>query len=218
MSKIFRLYKGGTNTYKDWNNSPTFPYNSGARDDTNMPDPDGAKASKEITSIPSPFARIDLVKNAFSEIARPINTIGAKACLDGNTIFHKMVSDTLDVGEIFFNYDRFSSIVEIITWNPNTMISALESSNDDGQKCYANALQKFIDADGSSYNFDKLHNIYLLNYKNGPQQLNIIGATSLHQYSLVQQTELVILKISNLVLTFRLTMTISLCINVILNI
>lgn len=178
MSKVFRLYTGGTNTFQDWDNSPTFPYNSGARDDSKMPDPEGAKASKEITSIPSPFARIDLVKNAFYEIARQENTIGAKACLDGKSIFHKMISDTLDVGEIFFNYDRFSSIVEIITWDPSKMINALESSPDDGQKCYANALKKFIAADGKSYNFDKLQNIYLLNYKNGPQQLNIIGATS----------------------------------------
>ena len=178
MSKVFRLYTGGTNTFQDWDNSPTFPYNSGARDDSKMPDPEGAKACKEITSIPSPFARIDLVKNAFYEITRKENSIGAKACLDGNTIFHKMVSDTLDVGEIFFNYERFSSIVEIIAWNPSTMIKALASSLDDGQKCYANALEKFIAADGRSYNFDKLQNIYLLNYKNGPQQLNIIGATS----------------------------------------
>ena len=178
MSKIFRLYKGGTNTYQDWANSPTFPYNSGARDDSNMSDPDGSKASKEITSIPSPFARIDLVKSAFREISRKESSVGEKACLDGQTIFHKMVSDSLDVGEIFFNYDRFSSIVEIISWNPDTMINALATSPDDGQKCYANALTKFIQADGKSYNFDKLQNIYLLNYKNGPQQLNIIGATS----------------------------------------
>lgn len=178
MSKIFRLYKGGPETYHDWANSPTFPYNSGARDDSRMPDPDGSKACKEITSIPSPFARIDLVKNAFYEISRQENSIGAKACLDGTTIFHKMISDTLDVGEIFFNYDRLSSKVEIISWNPSPMINALASSEDDGQKCYANALKKFIDADGKSYNFDKLQNIYLLNYKNGPQQLNIIGATS----------------------------------------
>lgn len=178
MSKIFRLYKGGTNTYQDWANTPTFPYNSGARDDSNMPDPDGSKACKEITSIPSPFARIDLVKSAFHEISRQESSIGEKACLDGQTIFHKMVSDSLDVGEIFFNYDRFSSIVEIISWNPETMINALATSPDNGQQCYANALTKFIQADGHSYNFDKLQNIYLLNYKNGPQQLNIIGATS----------------------------------------
>lgn len=39
MSKIFRLYKEGTTTYEDWNNSPSFPYNSASRD--TIEDPDG---------------------------------------------------------------------------------------------------------------------------------------------------------------------------------
>ena len=69
MSKIFRLYREGTSTYEDWNNSPAFPYNSANRD--TIEDPDGASARHEITSIPSPFARIDLVKNAFKEVCKP---------------------------------------------------------------------------------------------------------------------------------------------------
>ena len=182
MSKIFRLYKGGANTYKDWNSTIAFPYDSGALSDANMPDPEGAKASREITSIPSPFARIDLVKNAFKKVFSSLSGNSTNndilEALDGHTIFHKMVSDSLDVGEIFFNYDRFSSIVEIIPWNPSSMIKALEASSNDGQKCYADALKTFLDTDGPSYNFDKLQNIYLINYINGPQKLNIIGATS----------------------------------------
>ena len=64
MSKIFRLGEG-SNTYTDWNESPSFPYNSNNR--KKIQDPDGATAKKEITSIPSPFARIDLVKNAVNK-------------------------------------------------------------------------------------------------------------------------------------------------------
>lgn len=92
MSKIFRLYKEGTSTYEDWNNSPVFPYNSASRD--TIEDPDGASARHEITSIPSPFARIDLIKTAFKEVCKPNKHTG-KVELDGKTIFHKMVSDTL---------------------------------------------------------------------------------------------------------------------------
>ena len=88
MSKIFRLYKEGASTYEDWNDSPAFPYNSASRD--TIEDPDGASASHEITSIPSPFARIDLVKNAFKEVSK-VDKRTHKADLDGNTIFHKMV-------------------------------------------------------------------------------------------------------------------------------
>ena len=68
MSKVFRLYKEGTTTYEDWNNSPAFPYNSASRD--TIEDPDGASACHEITSIPSPFARIDLIKAAFKEVCK----------------------------------------------------------------------------------------------------------------------------------------------------
>lgn len=68
MSKVFRLYKEGSATIREWNESPAFPYNSNARD--TIEDPDGASAKNEITSIPSPFARIDLVKTAFKEVCR----------------------------------------------------------------------------------------------------------------------------------------------------
>ena len=98
MGKVFRLFKDGANTYNDWNASPDYPYDSTNRD--TIIDPEGATASKEITSIPSPFARIDLVKNAFGEVCK----LGDS---EGNTIFHKMVSDSLDVGEIFFNMRKW---------------------------------------------------------------------------------------------------------------
>lgn len=168
MSKIFRLGTG-SNTYTDWNESPSFPYNSNSR--KNIQDPDGATAKKEITSIPSPFARIDLVKNAFREVCEGKS-------LDGQTIFHKMVSDAFDIGEIFFNIDRFSNKVEIITWNPGNCIQEMLNSDSDGHKYLGNALQKYLESDAKAYNFGSMQNIYILNYKNGKNELNVIGATS----------------------------------------
>lgn len=169
MSKILRLYKGGTDTYKDWNSGTAFPYDSKNRE--TIQDPEGSSAKNEITSIPSPFARIDLIKMAFAEVCRTKK-------LDGDTIFHKMVSDTLDVGEIFFNLDKLSDKVEIITWDCAKEIKNLKESNVDGVRYYGDALSKYLESDGKTYNFDALKNIYLLNYKNGPAPLNIIGATS----------------------------------------
>ena len=174
MSKIFRLYREGTTTYQGWNESPAFPYNSNARD--TIEDPDGASAKNEITSIPSPFARIDLVKTAFKEVCRRASRDVRE--LDGNTIFHKMVSDSLDVGEIFFNIDKFKDKIEIITWNPSLMIDALKNDKNTSHYYVADALQKYLISDAKTYNFDQLKNIYLLNYTNGPDELNIIGATS----------------------------------------
>lgn len=170
MGKIFRLYKDGANTYQGWNESPSFPYNSTNRD--SIEDPNGASARHEITSIPSPFARIDLIKNAFREVCK------SSSSLDGNSIFHKMVSDTLDVGEIFFNIDKFKNKIQILTWDPKTMIQELEDSDYEGHQYYADALKKYLLSDASTYNFEDLQKIYLLNYLDGPDQLNIIGATS----------------------------------------
>lgn len=175
MSKIFRLYKEGTSTYEDWNNSPTFPYNSASRD--TIEDPDGASARHEITSIPSPFARIDLIKTAFKEVCKPDKRT-KRADLDGNTIFHKMVSDTLDVAEIFFNIDKYNGKVEIIKWDPQLMLSELSNSGIAGHQYLADALDKYMVSDSKTYNFGLLHNLYLLNYVEGPDELNIIGATS----------------------------------------
>ena len=159
MSKVFRLYKEGTTTFQGWNENPAFPYNSNAQD--TIEDPDGASAKNEITSIPSPFARIDLVKTAFKEVCRRATRDIRE--LDGNTIFHKMVSDSLDVGEIFFNIDKFKEKIEIITWDPSVMIDALKNDRNVSHYYVADALQKYLVSDAKTYNFDKLKNIYLLN-------------------------------------------------------
>lgn len=169
MSKVFRIYTGGSDTYRDWNRSPQFPYDATAR--TTINDPDGATSRHEITSIPSSFARIDLVKSAFSEVADSGN-------YDGNTIFHKMVSDTLDVAEIFFNIDKYSDRVRILSWDPQSGLRQLEASGHPGHKCLANAMAKYMKSDAGAYNFDKLRKIYLLDYMLGPNPINIIGGTS----------------------------------------
>lgn len=175
MSKIFRLYKGGTDTYQGWNASPAVPYNSATR--ATIDDPDGASAKNEITSIPSPFARIDLVKNAFREVSQPRKGHGS-ANIDGNTIFHKMVSDSLDVAEIFFNIDKYQGKIQVLKWDPQLCLEQLDISPSQGHKYLADALRKYMSSDAAAYNFDKLKNIYLLNYLHGPDELNIIGATS----------------------------------------
>ena len=175
MSKIFRLYTEGASTFNDWNESPSFPYNSNNRD--NIDDPDGATARNEITSIPSPFARIDLVKNAFKMVTTPHKKTH-ETDLDGKTIFHKMVSDALDVGEIFFNIDKYKNKIEIISWDSALMIEELKQSEMDGHRYLGDALEKYMQSDAQAYNFGDLHNIYLLNFLQGPDELNIIGATS----------------------------------------
>ena len=58
------------------------------------------------------------------------------------------------------------------------MLRELDSSGIPGHRYLADSLQKYMSSDSKTYNFGKLKNIYLLNYLQGPDELNIIGATS----------------------------------------
>jgi hypothetical protein len=166
MAKVFRFHDGNNNV-EDW--GITSEYDNTAID--GIKDPDGATAKKQITSIPSPFARIDLVQTAFKNVVDSED-------LDGNTIYHKMVSDSLDVGEIFFNHNRFSSLIEIIAWDKENDLNALLTSNNRQHRLLGETLKLYLEQDAGSYNFDQLRRLYLLNYKTGPNQINIIGGTS----------------------------------------
>lgn len=166
MSKVFRLHQDN-NTLLDWQKSQ--PYSTNVINQ--IADPNGATAKNEITSIPSPFARIDLVKNAFKEV----NILG----LDGNTIYHKMVSDSLDVGQIFFNYPKFKNLVNVVCWDKTNDLQALRQSPVPSHKTVADTIEMYMQQDGKTYNFANMQRIYMLQYI-GPQcKINdIIGATS----------------------------------------
>ena len=94
MGKVFRFHPGADLSH--WQVSS--PLNNIAINA--IEDPNGLTAKKEITSIPSPFARIDLVRTAFKNITDSKD-------LDGKTIFHKMISDSLDIAQIFFNFHLY---------------------------------------------------------------------------------------------------------------
>jgi len=175
MSKVFRLYNiQGNPNIADWQESTVY----GTQAISEITDPDGADAKKEITSIPSPFARIDLVKTAFREVVNMANKKpGEKgyAAFDSKTIYHKMVSDTLDVAQIFFNFDTFKDKFEILVWD--------RAKDLDCNGVFGKTLKRYLESDATGddpYNFGKLERIYLLNYigPKRPGSLNIVGATS----------------------------------------
>ncbi len=176
MSKVYRIYREGDNKIEGWKGQDFNPY-----DETNInaiEDPNGGDSKKEITSVPSPFARIDLVKTAFSEVVKACKGKKGKVLreeLDKQTIYHKMVSDSLDVGEIFFNLEKFKDKFEIIVWNPNRLSNVENGSM--GRKCYAEALKTYWEADKKTYNFKDVKDIYILNYRRG-SRLCVVGATS----------------------------------------
>ncbi|WP_282017685.1 cell division protein FtsA [Salegentibacter mishustinae] len=167
MAKVFRFHNEGQ--VSDWGKSKLQEKHI-----DQIKDPNGASASTEITSIPSPFARIDLVKTAFREVTK-------SGDLSGDSIYHKMVSDALDIGQIFFNVEKYSNDIEIISWDANMDLNALINSNNPQHQTLGRSLQLYLvqDAKGDDiYNFSALGQIYLLNYLKGPNPLNIIGGTS----------------------------------------
>lgn len=169
MEKVYRLQSKGNNNLRDWAKSQEYTKNV----IKNIQDPNGQTSRREITSIPSPFARMHLVKNAFRIVADSED-------LYGNTIHHKLVSDSLDVGELFFNVNKLRDKVRILIWDKNSDLQLLLNSNDDRQRLLGETLRLYLEQDAEEFHFNKLRRIYLLDYigPGRPAQMNIIGATS----------------------------------------
>ncbi len=170
MAKVLRLHKGAADTIEHWDNSSIIGTNA----IDSIEDPIGATDKREITSIPSPFARMDLIKRAFKIVAEGSDS------LDGKTAYHKLVSDCLDVGQIFFNIEKYRKFVEIVVWDKKTGLDELLVSDYEGHRRLGKTYQTYLRQDYSEYNFDKMDCIYLLNYidPTAPNEMNIIGATS----------------------------------------
>ena len=156
-----------------WQEKPTSPY--GTRQGENIEESNSTNTT-EPTSIPSPFARMELARTAFAIAAEILNKQG-KTWDDVPRRYQKIVSDCLDVAEIFFNFPLYRNDIQIIKWDVEMLKKKPMSGTELGK-----AMTKFLAGDGATYNFNRMDAIYLLNYvgKNRPNRvgLNIIGATS----------------------------------------
>lgn len=118
------------------------------------------------SSIPSPFASIDLVKSAFEWVSR--NEI------EGNTAHHRLVSFALDVAQIFFYHSRYSNRVKVVSWNPTARIDNWKNGANQKHKDFGNTLDVFWRQDSNVYNFSRQQAFYLLLDQNN----NLLGSTS----------------------------------------
>lgn len=169
MAKVFRLHNAGSDAISGWGNS--IQYNSPIINE--ITDPAGATATREITSIPSPFARMDLVKEAFAFVNR--------TGLDGDTIHHKMASHALDIAQIFFNFDKFNDagLLSLVKWDINEVVN-LRNSDDSQHRLLGQTFDLFIDSDARQFNFNDMQGLYMLRYigPGAPDPMTIIGSTS----------------------------------------
>ena len=169
MAHVFRFHKG-TDTIDGWQETAQL----GVKDIEAIDDPNGAKASLPITSIPTPFAGFELTKTAFGFCAEP-------GQVEGTTIYHKMVANALDVLEIFFGYKtKYAHLFQIVAWDKAADLARLANDGVTEHASMAATLALFLSQDSGAFHFDRMQHVYMLNYV-GPGavgQLNIVGGTS----------------------------------------
>jgi hypothetical protein len=142
-------------------------------------DPEGGKGN-EPTSIPSPFARMDLINTALRYVKEQKleerNAVSKSDKIAGRqeSTFLKIVSHFLDVAEIFYNYNRWKGDgkLKIYAWNKFESLEKLKSSGFPGHNLLGRSLAMYL-AEDNSFNFNKADKIYLLEYEH-----RIIGGTS----------------------------------------
>ncbi len=166
-NKVFRIHNDGP-LITDW-------FDSGEINDTLIDsiETDGGNGKNLPTSIPSPFARIDLVRTAFASMT--LQTLDGVE-KNGQLTFtdnHKLVSDALDIGQILFNYDKHSKNLSMAEWDRSSSLNKLLNSSNASHRHLGKTLELFLQQDKEQYNFDKLDKIYIIKYKH-----KIIGGTS----------------------------------------
>jgi hypothetical protein len=116
-----------------------------------MVDSADADPKKLITGVPSPFARIHLFDSAFGFVNRQVD---GEVDHSGQSLFHRTVSECLDVLELVFDWSTHSSLIQLRRWNPTEDLRSLEESEIEGQTLLAEVLKLFIKEDSKTANFE----------------------------------------------------------------
>lgn len=127
-------------------------------------DPNGGLSSKPRTAIPSPFAQMDLVKNAFGRLSM-------HATLHGETMDERLTSQALDVAELFFNYGELADKLQLVVWDRQTELQRLKDSRQ--HRLLGETIEMFLEQDKEAFNFERMDRLFFLVY--GGQ---VVGSTS----------------------------------------
>lgn len=168
QNKVLRLFPG-PNTSADWH----VRANGYSKDEVAAIKDPSAGSRKEITSIPSPFARVHLFENAFEWVANRARLGGLQTLTEKNA-YHQLVSDALDVAEVFFNSEGFNKTqtrLRFVVWNKKTELANLKARPE--HRLFGETLELFMGQDNTKTRFDLIDNIYLLYWDN-----RLIGASS----------------------------------------
>ena len=165
MAKVFRLHSSGDTSKSGWFRSEI------RKKDLEEITTDAKEVSN---SLPSPFAYWDLVNTAFKWVANP------KQSIDGTSAYHKLVSEALDVAQLFFYSSRYKEIFKIIVWNPQEIkkLADEESKNEKHKKLMApiwTSIWTYWKEDIKKHGMDAEEHLYFLIDK---KKERIIGGTS----------------------------------------
>lgn len=137
---------------------------------------DGGGKIPDPTSIPTPFARIDLFQTAFNQATTfLINQRLGSAQSNYDPWYNIKVSHALDLAYFLFNFKRFQDKIEIVTWDKKRDLDELLNSKDKDVNRYARTLKLFLEADKDTYHFNLLDKIHIIKWKIGNA---VIGGTS----------------------------------------
>lgn len=165
MSTVFRLHNSGTVNSGWFQSQPLTP------DDINTI---VSKGDEAATSIPSPFAQMALVKTAFDYLSRPGVPLHYDSKKQNDKAMHQLVSDALDVAQLFYEYETFSQHFQIFSWNVANGFQRLSGDGNQNHKALADTLSVFWNSDAPLFKFNCARDIYFIMTKSN----KLIGATS----------------------------------------
>lgn len=159
MSKI--LSYNNKTTGEGW---IAIPDQYSADEINHISDPNGGLSLMPRTAIPSPFAQMDLVKNAFRRLSM-------SASLHGELMDERLVAGAWDVAQVMYSLPEYGPRVKVVQWNRAASLQQLAQSP--RHKLLADTMEMFLEQDKEAFNFDLLDNLYFLVLDG-----EVIGSTS----------------------------------------
>ncbi len=157
----FSLKKGETGNRLFWEGKQQNPYSAAMLQ--NIDDENSQDIAIPVTSIPSPFARMQLFETAFDFITR-------SGKLEGNSLYHRLASDCLDVYEMLFRVDELHlrNKLEFVKWTPDDLEDMKDDLSSAGEKVFAKTIQLYIDRYNEDTSDNPFSQLYIILYDSVP--------------------------------------------------
>ncbi|MEM6804088.1 MAG: hypothetical protein AAF696_21975, partial [Bacteroidota bacterium] len=143
MATTLSIINGRTSSDNLWNRKLGNPYGS---DDILKIEDNIGEINIPVTSIPSPIAQMHLYDIAFKVVSTEEGGRQKEGNgLDGNSTFHKIISDCLDVYELLFSAGMLGHMgkIDIYLWE-DKQLEALKNSSEEGRKVFGESLDIFL--------------------------------------------------------------------------